>query len=194
MGEISFEFNKEKSIETILYLANRILNPTKHNVTHIVYFADKTSLERYGRFISGDEYHALPHGPVPSQTLNIINEPSTEQYGFIVKGRSIIPLREPDLDYFSESDIESMDQVLEIYARAPFWKIKHDSHDEAYKEAWESRGGARSKLMQLESIVGMLENSDELLEHLTKGNSDLNSTRARRARVSASARSSLRGL
>jgi uncharacterized phage-associated protein len=172
MGELSFEFNKEKAIETILYLANRIPKPTKHNITHIVYFADKTSLERYGRFISGDAYYALPHGPVPSETLNIINEPSTEQYGFTVKGSSFIPLREPELDYFSESDIESMDQVLEIYAHSPFWKIKHDSHDEAYEEAWESRGRARSKLMKLESIVGMLENSDELLEHLTRGNSE----------------------
>ena len=52
MAELKFTFEREKAIEAILYLAGRIEDPTFHSIGKLMYFADKTSLERYGRLRS----------------------------------------------------------------------------------------------------------------------------------------------
>jgi uncharacterized phage-associated protein len=37
-----------------------------------MYFADRKHLEKYGRFICGDSYVAMKHGPVPSEIYDIL--------------------------------------------------------------------------------------------------------------------------
>ena len=169
MSELEFTFDKEKAIETILYLANRIKRPTYHSITHLIYFADKTSLEKYGRFICGDDYYAMEFGPVPSSVYNMLKESvDTDKYGFITDPRPRIkPRRESNLEFFSESDLECLDIAIESYGEDPFWKIRDESHDAAYKKAWDDRGSADSKRMSVESIVSLLKDSDELLAYLS---------------------------
>jgi uncharacterized phage-associated protein len=67
-------WDKEKAIEAIVYLANRLDKPTKLKIFKLLYFADKLHMSRYGRFIVGDYYVAMKHGPVPSRTYNILKE------------------------------------------------------------------------------------------------------------------------
>jgi len=168
MSELRFAFDREKAIETILYIANRIERPTYHSITHLLYFADKTSLERYGRFICGDDYYAMENGPVPSNIYNLLKESQhTDQYGFVTDPRPRVkPLRDANPDFFSRSDIECLDQAIASCGEDPFWKIKGESHDEAYVEAWENRGSKASQRMKVESIAGMLMDSDELIAYL----------------------------
>jgi len=169
MAGIQFTFDKEKAIETILYLANRIQRPTYHSITHLLYFADKTSLEKFGRFICGDDYYAMEFGPVPSSVYNMLKESiCTDEYGFITDPRPRVrPLRDANLEFFSESDIECLDMAIDSYGEDPFWKIVDESHDAAYEQAWDDRGSADSSRMSVESIVGLLKDSDELLSYLT---------------------------
>jgi len=169
MSDLSFTFDQSKAVETILYLANRINKPRYHNITHLIYFADKTSLERYGRFIFGDDYYAMQYGPVPTCAYNMLKESEwTDKYDFVAEQPpNISPKRDADLDYFSESDLECLDLVIELYNSEPFWKIKKDSHDEAYAKAWDERGIDRSARMSIESIVSLLQDPDELLVFLT---------------------------
>src|SRR5688572_4207008 len=61
-----FTFNEKAAVETILYIASRSKEPTYHRIAKLLYFADLLHLERYGRFICGDRYIAMKHGPVPS--------------------------------------------------------------------------------------------------------------------------------
>ena len=67
-----FEFNAEKAIEVILYIAEHIKEPTFHTVSKVLYFADKEHLEKYGRFICGDSYIAMRRGPVPSGVYDLL--------------------------------------------------------------------------------------------------------------------------
>ena len=39
----------------------------------LLYLADRESMRRYGRPITMDEMHSLPHGPVLSKTMDLIN-------------------------------------------------------------------------------------------------------------------------
>lgn len=168
MSDLMFDFDDRKATEAILYLAARIPHPTLHGITHLLYFADKTSLERFGRFICGDDYYAMEHGPVPTFTYNLLKGGhKTEELGFTIAGYKVRPLRDAEEEWLSESDIECLDQTLAIYQDKPFWFIKKESHDEAYERAWSNREGKGSSRMSLESIVELLEDSDELLEHLS---------------------------
>jgi uncharacterized phage-associated protein len=171
---LQFRFNRDKAIDAILYLAERIADPTFFSINKLLYFADKTSLERYGRFICGDTYYALENGPVPSNTYDLMIEaPPSGAFGFRVEhGRKIVPLRPANLDELSQSDIECLNTVIDLYGNAPFWKLKEDSHDAAWEQAWHKRGDSARSPMTVESIVCLLDDSEELLDFLTTRHDD----------------------
>jgi uncharacterized phage-associated protein len=172
-AKISFKYNRQKTVEAILYLAQRIPDPSLLSISKLLYFADKTSLERYGRFITGDMYYAMENGPVPTQTYTLMKNAAQSKAGdFTLEGYAITPLREADQDEFSESDIECLELMLDLYGRVPNWKRIQDSHDGAWQQAWENRGSSASSPMSVESIIELLEDPAELLEFLTSRHDD----------------------
>lgn len=168
------KFDRTKAIEAILYLANRISNPTYLTISKLLYLADKTSLENYGRFIAEDIYCAMEKGPVPSGAYDLMKSASPEaRIGFQVQhNHNIVPSRDANLEELSESDIECLERVLGKYAKASTTKLIEDSHDAAWEKAWASRGSKASILMPLESIAKLLSNADELIEHLATLHND----------------------
>lgn len=172
MAEINFAFDRQKAIEVVLYIAQRIVDPTYHSISKLMYFADKTSLEKYGRFISGDWYTAMKLGPVPSNTYDLMKD-SVPEFGFAVEAeRCIVPLRDADVDELSDSDIECLDVAIAMYGDKPMWKRTEDSHDPAWQVAWQSRGNSESYPMSIESIVELFDDGGELLEHLSSDSSN----------------------
>ena len=67
-----FIFDPDKAVETILYIANKVQGTDFHRISKLMYFADKIRLEESGRFICGDSYMAMKHGPVPCKTYDIL--------------------------------------------------------------------------------------------------------------------------
>lgn len=108
MTNITFKFNRQKAIETILFFANRVSEPTRLKVMKLIYLADKTSLEKYGRFISGDTYVAMKHGPVPSCSYDLVKS-SQVDYAFKSDGNNVVPVRDYDVNEFSKSDVECLE-------------------------------------------------------------------------------------
>ncbi|MEO1256803.1 MAG: Panacea domain-containing protein [Bacteroidota bacterium] len=157
MIQIEFNLNQQKTLETILYIATRIKNPTKHTIFKIMYFADKEHLLKYGRFITGDYYIAMEYGPVPSGAYDLIK---TLPESMRVEGYHIVPDRDAKLDEFSESDIECLNASIEENGNKSFGQLTDESHDEAWKIAPENG------VMTIESIAKMLDSSDELLSFL----------------------------
>ena len=64
-------FDLQKSIQAILYVANRLNRKDFHKIFKILYFADRNHLSDYGRTITGDFYVAMDDGPVPSKIYDI---------------------------------------------------------------------------------------------------------------------------
>src|SRR5437899_249948 len=67
-----FRFDPEKALQAILFVAHRIPEASFHQISKIIYFADKAHLQKYGRLICGDSYVAMKHGPVPSAIYDIL--------------------------------------------------------------------------------------------------------------------------
>ncbi len=181
--EYQFDFNIEKAIESILYILELLENkvqPTIHRVSKVLYFADKEHLERYGRFIFGDRYYAMKHGPVPSQIYNLVKlvrgdlspsfQPPREiseqvlQAFKIVDKHNIKKLREPNTDFLSASDIECLEHSATKYGSLSFEELTNLSHDRAWESADEN------DIIDVEDIIKTFDNSVELLEHLQDPN------------------------
>ena len=174
MSTIEFEFDMQKTIEAILYIANRLSAPTIRDVVKLIFFADKTSLENYGRFVTGDRYVAMRQGPVPSETYNLLKAGrDTDTYGFKVVHRyHVETLRDADTEEFSDSDIACLDQVIDAFGHFPGWFLVKISHlDDAYKEIW-SLGLSQNTPIPVEKIIRQFEESSELLDYLENMHND----------------------
>jgi uncharacterized phage-associated protein len=72
---VEFQFDFDRTLAAILYLASKDLPElTKSKICKLLFLSDKLHLVKYGRVITGDRYCAIPHGPIPSRTLNLLNE------------------------------------------------------------------------------------------------------------------------
>jgi len=166
-SEIAFEFDETKAIETILYVAKRISRSSKYNICKMLYLADKASLEKYGRFIFGESYSAMQQGATPSQSYDLLKEIAKESTDDLcVDGNAVIALRDANLDYLSESDIECLEQTIAMYDNNPR-KMIRDAHDDAWEKAWDSRGQKGSVDIPVKSIAETLANSRDLIDYLT---------------------------
>jgi hypothetical protein len=136
MASITFEFNQTKAVEAILYLANKRNDSGIYVICKLLYLADKCSLEKYGRFIFGDSYSAMKRGATPSNAYDLLKEAvKTPVNGIKVEGNKVIPLRGPNLDCLSKSDIECLEQII----NTSHWRMIKDTHDDAYQKSWDNR-------------------------------------------------------
>ena len=166
-SKITFDFNESKAIETILYLANRVSRSYKYKICKMLYLADKTSLEKYGRFIFGESYSAMQEGATPSKSYDLLKqiaEVCTDD--LCVEGNSVVALRDAKLDYLSESDIECLDQTIALYDKNR-QRMYRDAHDSAWEKAWEKRGRKRSVDISVKSIAKTITNPKDLIDYLT---------------------------
>ena len=63
---IRYNFNEEKTINVVLYIAERLQRRDFHKIFKILYFSDREFLNQYGVTITGDTYIAMEAGPVES--------------------------------------------------------------------------------------------------------------------------------
>jgi len=157
----------QKAIEAIVYISNK--NSDLFHIVKILYYADKFHLEGYGRLITGDHYVAMKDGPVPSAAYDIIKavrgdglavfEENPVEAFRVEDWITIKPNRDPNLDYLSESEIESLNKAIDIYSKMSYQELWDTVHEEEpYKQAHSD--------ISLESIVKSLANADEVLEYM----------------------------
>jgi len=167
MNNIKFKFQQPKAIEAILYLANKMPASESdiYSICKRLYSADKFSLEKYGRFISGETYYAMENGATPSCSYDLLKEASQSPVeGISVKVNQVIATRKPDLDYLSESDMECLEQAANLERE---YSVQQ-AHDDAYQKSWKRRGSGKRALMPVESIAESFENSDDLIAYLSQ--------------------------
>lgn len=138
MEKIRFQVNIKKALEAILYVSSKCQNLGYHSICKLFFYADIYHLNTYGRPVFGDEYEAWQYGPVPKTTYNLLKqdpllfEALSEGQPFeVIKEGSkpiVIPHRDPEMEYFSKSDIEALDYAIEKYAKLSFGELTAISH------------------------------------------------------------------
>lgn len=153
---IDFDFDFDKTKAALLYLAtHRLPEFDKYKACKLLFLADREHLLRFGRTITGDSYSALPYGPTPDKTLDLLDEfeavvqegqdvktPEAEELVAALRSDGMPYARydnkvAPDLDALSESDVMILDQVASEHGCKTFQQLYELTHQmSAYKNAW----------------------------------------------------------
>jgi uncharacterized phage-associated protein len=147
-----FEFPRVRAV--LMYMASQdVPELTKYKICKLVFLADKFHLVKYGRIITGDKYCALPNGPVPSRTLNLLNavidgdlqneEAKSLSDSLELDRRFENPRFKAasfDASELSQSDVMALDKIIAEYGHMGFGELKAITHSVfAYESAWGNR-------------------------------------------------------
>jgi uncharacterized phage-associated protein len=109
-------YKEEWFEEALTYVASKWPEITAFFAAKVLFFAEKSHLNRYGRPIVADTFIAMPNGPVPSTIYDFINgaldnagDPEAITAALSVEGdkyRRVTARRSPDMDALSPSDVE----------------------------------------------------------------------------------------
>ena len=138
----------EKVANFVLYFAQQA-KPRKTRLNKLLFYADFLHFKRTGYAISGCNYRAIPFGPVPSNiSMNCLGY--LRQKNLSASSRNCLKMAAWESDFwqressmpslFSESELESMEEVLNSLNELPTKEIVELSHEESgWKENQEKR-------------------------------------------------------
>ena len=135
---IKFSVDREKAIEALIYVAHVTGKVGRFHAAIILYFADLYHLRRYGRPVTGDFYVAMENGPVPSFAYNVLKGSLSPAQQLLARGAleevrtERHPVyragREPNLKYFSQTDMECLDDAIKYCMPKTFGQISDETH------------------------------------------------------------------
>jgi len=170
-----FKINYEKAIETIVWIASNKPGIDIYHVAKILFYADKMHVNKYARPILGDIYIRMPYGPVPSGVRDIITEntwlpPDINEKAanaFVVdksNNHKLAATRQPNMDFFSASDIECLSESLSKYGSMSFAELKNLTHSEkCYYET-----DSNDKIDYVLLVDDDNPHKEEIIEHMTE--------------------------
>ena len=140
---MNVQFDKTKTLNALLFVANRVQRKDFHKIFKIIYFADRQHLADWGRPITGDTYIAMEAGPVPSRLYDMLKIvrgdsylPDTEglgRYFQVDNWMYVNPIKDADLDQLSPNEQEVLSDAIAKYAGLSYDEIKEKSHDVAWR-------------------------------------------------------------
>lgn len=140
---MNVQFDKTKTLNALLFVANRVQRKDVHKIFKIIYFADRQHLADWGRPITGDTYIAMEAGPVPSRLYDMLKIVRGDSYLPDTEGLSrffqienwmyVKPLQDADLNELSRNEQEALSETISKYADLSYDEIKEKSHDVAWR-------------------------------------------------------------
>lgn len=147
---IRFKFNFDKFLSCMGMFAKEAKDVDKLKACKLLYYADKYHLLKYGKPIIGDIYKHYGYGPVPVNSLMIMNEvicedgvPPNEvtakgrfkEFIKVKKGFRKHPIfeveKEPDMDCLSASEQEAIRETIKKYGGFTGGKLIDETHKDA---------------------------------------------------------------
>ena len=142
MERIQFHYSSEKLLEIVVYILKKIKKADYHKICKIIFYADKTHLNKYWCPISGDIYVKMNNGPVPSKIYDIIKKDKiNNEEQFFKKIDKTFEKEEPyylklkknvkfNGELFSQSNLEEIDKAIELCKNKTFNQLTAETHKE----------------------------------------------------------------
>jgi len=170
------EFDYKKATQAVNLFASR--EPAKKiikmKVIKLIWLADRFHLRNYGRPITGDQYWAMPFGPVGSSVKDIAEGSSflseaekeySDRY-LRINGNFVQSVREPDLDVFSDSDIQALRFAYDRFGRFDARRLVDLSHIypewRKFKNQLESEEATRERMSYIDFFLDPDPKSDDI--------------------------------
>jgi uncharacterized phage-associated protein len=149
VDRVKFRFDFDKFCDVITAIATRVSNLDKLKAGKLLYLSDRLHLVKYGRPIIGDTYYRLPYGPIPSLSLDFINDlinpvdvrvPMPDLNKLKKRLRVVLGTRkypvievkgEYELRYLSESENDVLNKTVEKYGSMSSGQLIDITHTHA---------------------------------------------------------------
>ena len=150
-----------------------------YSLVKTAYYAQQNHLAQYGTPLFKDCICALPFGPVPSNIYNVLKMASGDSNelnyhrsddmhlasdAINFKSGRYSAKEDPNMDFLSKSDIESLNYGIEKVAKMSFNQIKEDTHGMEWKRAFNSKSSLKE--MNLLNIAKEGDASSDALRYL----------------------------
>ena len=131
-------FDEAKAAQAAAYLLKKRGAPINlMALVKLLYLADRAALVETGYTITGDRMVSMPHGPVLSQILDLINlepRPSQEQSPWFKAigprdGYDLTLIQDPGVDALSEYETEILDRICDLYGQLNQWQLRDLTHE-----------------------------------------------------------------
>lgn len=132
-------FNERKVAQMAAFLLAKGGDRMPHlKLMKLIYLSDREAMGRYGFPISGDCIVAMPHGPVLSMTLNLMDgdvESSPGGWDSLISDKENYELSlkssvtRSDLDELSQADIDVLEAVWAQFGHMGKYEIRDYTHD-----------------------------------------------------------------
>ena len=130
---------KKKMFQTVNYLAAKSGGsvPTM-SLLKLVWLSDRLHMRKYGRTVTGDGYYAMKFGPVATKIYSGLQDGtflSSEERAYAglcfkkVGQYEIASASKPDLDFFSDSDVDVLDLVYNTFGVKDRFELSEFSHN-----------------------------------------------------------------
>lgn len=136
---VFLQYQSQKVKEVMLYILSKTGDIGYFRLMKTMFCADRQNLLRWGDPITNLDYFAKIHGPVPATIhdglLSIYQGKTTEFSDIVsVNGKFMIvhPAREPNLDYLSATDLESIDKAIDELKGKNRAQIEKYLHENTY--------------------------------------------------------------
>jgi uncharacterized phage-associated protein len=176
-------FNYKKTVQALNLLAQKSGGRmNKMKAIKLIWLSDRLHLRRHGRTITGDVYFALPHGPVPSATRDVLQwngysddiasgyaSSYIDQDGqYFYKSTDT-----PNLKVFSKTDLDCINVIYDCFGSLDEFQLRNFSHifPEWVKHSLGLTSGQSSRYLMDESDFfinvqeksGLFQDSEEFL-------------------------------
>ncbi len=132
-------FNERKVAQMAAFLLEKSGVSMPHlKLMKLLYLSDREAMGRYGIPISGDRIVAMPHGPVLSMTLNLMDgdvESSPDGWEGLISDKEDHELSlkhsitADDLDELSQAEIDVLEAVWAKFGHMSKWEIRDYTHN-----------------------------------------------------------------
>jgi uncharacterized phage-associated protein len=183
-------FNDRKAAQIAAYFLTKARGSINHmKLIKLMYLADRSAMATFGLPISKDKFVSMDHGPVLSQTLNLINgemRSSKNGWNHWVSPRNgnainlLVSVKSrTQLDELSEKDIEVLKGVWEKFGHMNPFQLVDYCHDNCPE--WVDPEGSSTPIKYAATLraVGKSEDSASELGSLIESQNNLQRILAR---------------
>lgn len=143
----------------------RGMHITKLRLIKWIYIAERESYREFGEPLIGDKLCSLKHGPVPSETLamiegkklstwsNIFLVYRQNKHQYLQIAKNCLYSNVDNLDRFSEAEIQVLESVWEKYGSWSSKRLETHLHDKSEFPEWVWKTGDGTNWIELETIL-----------------------------------------
>lgn len=102
----------------------------------LLYLSERVAVARWGASMSGDNFVSMPHGPVLSQTYDLIQSGGQESWSLYIQGVANYSvalqkkeLTREDFDELSNAELKILDDIFNDFGSMDKWSLVKYTHD-----------------------------------------------------------------